>query len=103
LKPPSNVLVEVGYSCTACKLHYLHRADVAAVATVLNRAPHSSDVLVLGGCYIHCGQPMQALGSEIRRLNAPAYTDPTHADALDVYLTTRILRCNCGFQMELPE
>jgi hypothetical protein len=24
-------------------------------------------------------------------------------DVLAVYLSTRVLRCSCGFQMELPE
>ena len=103
LTPPAEGEVEVGYACTGCNLHYLHRADVVAVAAVLNRASYTEDVLVFGGHYIHCGQPMQALGSQIRRLHAAAYTDGAREDAVDVNLETRVQRCSCGFQVELPD
>lgn len=103
LSPPSDVLVEVGYACRACDVHYVHSADVVAVAAVLNRTPCWEDVLVFGGHYIHCGQPMQTLGSQIRRLSAATYTDRDPADAVDISLETRVLRCACGFQIELPE
>jgi hypothetical protein len=103
LNPPSDASVEVGYACTACKVHYLHPADVVAVAAVLNRAPCLEDVLVFGGHYIHCGQPMHTLGSQVRRLSAAVYTDREPEDAVDVDLETRVLRCPCGFQIELPD
>jgi hypothetical protein len=60
-------------------------------------------VLVFGGQFMHCGQAMQKTGSELRRLSVPAFTDRPLEDALDVYLTTQVLHCPCGFQMELPE
>ncbi|WP_458779612.1 hypothetical protein [Arthrobacter sp. D3-16] len=103
LTPPASDSVEVGYSCRTCRNQYLHRAGVVAVAAVLNRVRSLEDVLALGGHYIHCGQPMQKTGSELRRLYAPATTDQDLVDALDVYLTTQVLHCPCGFQMELPE
>ncbi|MET3720910.1 MULTISPECIES: hypothetical protein [unclassified Arthrobacter] len=56
----------------------------------------------VGGDYVHCGEPMQKVGSDLRWLPASAFTDRAKLDALDVYLTTRVLRCQCGFQMELP-
>lgn len=65
--------------------------------------PYFEDVLVFGGHYIHCGQPMQTLGSQVRRLSAAAYTDRDPEDGIDVDLETRNLRCACGFQIELPE
>jgi hypothetical protein len=46
---------------------------------------------------------MRKTGSELRRLSAPAFTDGPPEDALDVYLTTQVLHCPCGFQMEVPE
>lgn len=58
--------------------------------------------LVVGGQYVHCGQPMQPAGSEIRRLYATSYTDLDPADAVDLNLKTRVLRCSCGFQIEAP-
>jgi hypothetical protein len=60
-------------------------------------------VLASGGQFMHCGQAMQKTGSELRRLSVPAFTDRPLEDALDVYLTTQVLHCPCGFQMELPE
>ena len=103
LSPPSDVLVEVGYACSACNVRYLQQADVVAVAAVLTRTPCRDDVLVFGGQYIHCGQPMQTLGSQIRRLYAATYTDRDPESAADISLETRVLRCTCGFQIELPE
>jgi hypothetical protein len=103
LTPPANGSVEVGYSCRTCRSQYLHRASVVAVAALLNRVRSPEDVLAFGGHYIHCGQPMQKTGSELRRLHAPATTGQDLVDALDVYLTTQVLHCPCGFQMELPE
>ncbi|MDQ0867957.1 hypothetical protein QFZ70_000430 [Arthrobacter sp. V1I9] len=103
LAPPSDGFVEVSYSCRTCSLHYLHRADVTAVAAVLHGVRSSEDVLAFGGQYVHCGRPMQKTGSELRRLSAPAFTDQAMENALDVYLTTQVLHCPCGFQMEVPE
>lgn len=102
LDPPSDDFVEAGYVCTACDLHYLRRADVAAVGAVLSRAPGEEDVLIFDGEYVHCGRPMHTLDSEAGCLNA-VYTDRDPQNANDVCLTTRILRCSCGFQIQLPE
>ena len=99
LRPVSETLVELAYSCTACGLFYAHRADVAQVAVVRNRPRRIPGVLVFGGHYIHCGQPMEKAGAELRRLQNPVTTDQaTGRLPLDP-----VLRCACGFQMELPE
>jgi len=96
-------MVYVGYSCTVCGRRYRQVADVITVAAVLNKTSSPEGVFSIGGRYIHCGQPMQKTGSEIRRLSAASFTDHTIEKALDVYLTTQVLACPCGFQMELPE
>lgn len=103
LSPPSPVMVEVDYACSTCRRNYLHPADVAAVAAVLSRESNPGAVLTFSGSYIHCGQPMQKNGSQIRRLTAPSFTDRRAEDDLDVYLTTQVLHCPCGFQIQLPE
>lgn len=100
---PAEALVDVSYTCTACGRHHAQVADVADVAFVLNRQGNVSDVLLFGGHYIHCGRPMERAGHELRRLHAPMGTSRQDGDALDVYLSTRVIRCACGFQMELPE
>lgn len=61
------------------------------------RAP---DVLVRGGHYIHCGQVMAASGAEMRTIHGTSGQLP---EALGVYLATRVLRCACGFQIEIPD
>lgn len=58
------------------------------------------DVLVRGGHYIHCGQVMTASGAEMRSIHGTYGQLP---EALDVYLATRVLRCACGFQIEIPD
>lgn len=61
------------------------------------------DILVFDGHYMHCGQPMQKLGSGVRQLSTPVFTDRPFEDEFEVYLTTRVLHCFCGFQIEVPE
>lgn len=101
---PSQDRVEVVYICTACELFHSRKANAADVEGLLNRPGRTtSDVLIFGGHYIHCGQPMEKAGSELRRLRAPVSTDRDTENALDVYFATRVLRCPCGFQMELPD
>lgn len=102
LQPPRTGLVEVSYTCTDCSFFFSHAATVAQVASVLNRANSDIGVLQFGGAYLHCGEPMAAAGSEHRSIYAPA-SDGFPDEALDVYLRTRVLRCRCGFQMEIPD
>jgi hypothetical protein len=103
LRPPSARLVDVAYTCGECDYFYAHPADVAHVAAVLNRPGQALGVLQFGGQYLHCGQPMQAAGSKRRSIYAPVTTEAVEEGALDVHLRTRVLRCACGFQMEIPD
>lgn len=87
-----------------------HSTTLPQVAAVLNQpGPQpTSGVLQFGGEYIHCGEPMHAAGSELRSIYAPMTTEPvpaeqTTGEVLEVYLRTRVLRCGCGFQMEIPD
>ncbi|MBT2534215.1 hypothetical protein J7E83_19210 [Arthrobacter sp. ISL-48] len=61
------------------------------------------NVLVFAGHYMHCGQLMEKGGTELRRFQASRSTENVQDEALDVYLSTRVLRCVCGFQIEVPE
>lgn len=62
------------------------------------------ELLQFGGEFIHCGEPMQNSGAELRSIRTPMTTDESDADrAFDIYLQTRVLRCGCGFQMEIPD
>ena len=61
------------------------------------------NVIVFGGHYMHCGQLMGKGGTELQRRQAPRSTENVQHWALDIYLSTRVLRCICGFQIEVPE
>ena len=62
----------------------------------------ATNVLAFGGHYIHCGQPMTSAGAEMHSIHG-TYRGGNLPDALGVYLATRVLRCECGFQMEIPD
>lgn len=95
-------LVEVSFRCTDCGLPFTQTADVTEVARILNRSGNSPNVLAFGGHYIHCGQPMRAAGAEVRSIHT-TYNERHLPETLGVYLATRVLRCICGFQMEIPD
>jgi hypothetical protein len=94
--------VEVTFTCSACGLPFTQPAEVTEVARILNRPGNTPDVLVFGGHYIHCGQPMNAAGAEMRSIHG-TYNSRHLPETLGVYLATRVLRCVCGFQMEIPD
>jgi hypothetical protein len=98
----SPFMVAVTFTCTRCGVPCTCDADVSEVARVLNRPGNTAGVLAFGGHYIHCGQPMTAVGTELRSVNG-SYSDRLVPEALSVYLATRVLRCRCGFQMEIPD
>lgn len=61
-------------------------------------------LLQSGTEYIHCGEAMHNIGAEVSSIRTPISTDDDPAEqAFDIYLQTRVLRCDCGFQMEIPE
>jgi hypothetical protein len=103
LTPPKTGWVDVAYTCIGCDYFYAHTADIAEVAAVLNRPGRGYGVLQFGGEYLHCGEPMAIAGSEYRSIHAPISTEQQGDGALEVYLRTRVLRCGCGFQMEIPD
>jgi hypothetical protein len=109
LTPPVPGTVQVAYTCSRCGHHHDRPATVPEIAAVLNRPgpQHSSEVLQFGSAYIHCGEPMHAGNTGLRSIYAPMTTEhpstaQTSEGLLEVYLRTRVLRCGCGFQMEIP-
>jgi hypothetical protein len=90
---------------------YPSPSTVPQTAAILHRRRArrgTPGVLQLGGKYIHCGEPMHAGDSGVRSIYAPTNTECTPVEQtskglLEVYLRTRVLRCGCGFQMEIPE
>ncbi|AOT05764.1 hypothetical protein [Arthrobacter sp. U41] len=103
--PPEQELVEVSYTCVGCDFLYAHAATVAQAAAILNRPgpARTPGILQFGGAYIHCGEPMHTAGSDEHSIYAPMSTEQSSEPVLDVYLRTRVLKCSCGFQMEIPD
>lgn len=96
-------VVLVSYTCGRCGTFNEHPARVADLTMVLAGPAHTGDLLIVGDDYLHCGEPMQKAGSELRRLAVPLSTEHGAGNALDVYFSTRVLQCVCGFRLELPE
>lgn len=92
--------VTVEYSCGTCETFYAHAAPVVSVARFLATSDTPSGVLQFGRYYIHCGEPMERTQLKLSRLNV---TDGDLASAPAVRVPSAILRCNCGFQMTIPE
>lgn len=103
LEPPRTGLVDAAYTCRECAYFYAHPATVADVAGVLNRPGPEPVVLQFGGAYLHCGELMMAASSEHHSIYAPLTTEDQRERPLEVYLRTKVLRCPCGFQMEIPD
>jgi hypothetical protein len=94
-------LVTVSYTCNDCNLFQEHLAYAADVAAALHQVRWMAKVIVFGDDYIHCGFPMEEAEFEIERL---CYRSSTSGSGLSaVCLPTRVLRCRCGFQLEVPE
>jgi len=66
--------------------------------------PAPPQELVRDGTYFHCGEPMAPPGPQVEALlrTFPAQDQPGSLDSLAAYLATKVLRCRCGFQMEVP-
>ena len=65
-----------------------------------SRRPNACVVLVHNGHYVHCGQVMTASAAEMRSIHGTYGQVP---ETLGVYLATKVLRCACGFQIEIPD
>ena len=93
-------LVTVAYTCDDCGLFQEHLAYARDVAAALHQVRRMGEVIVFGDDYIHCGFPMEEAGFEIERL---CYRSGNGGGLNVVSLPTRVLRCRCGFQLEVPD
>ena len=93
----------VAFNCVKCGGSQVLSTTASFVAAILARSANNDDVMHLGDEYIHCGEPMSATDPDLRSSRAPVSTTPRPADFLGAYLQTRVLRCRCGFQMEIPQ
>lgn len=92
----------VAFNCEKCGGTRVLSTTAGYVAAVLARSTRNDDVMHLGAEYIHCGEPMSPTDPELRSSRTAVATHPRPADFLGAYLRTRVIRCRCGFQMEIP-
>lgn len=94
-------VVTVAYTCNDCGRFQEHLAYAGDVAAALHQVRWMAQVIMFGDDYIHCGYPMEEAEFEIERL---CYRSSNSGGSLNmVSLPTRVLRCRCGFQLEVPE
>jgi hypothetical protein len=93
-------LVTVSYTCNECRRFQEHPAYAAEVAAALGQVRWMAKVVMFGDDYLHCGFTMKEAELEIERL---CYRSGGGNGLNTVSLPTRVLRCRCGFQLEVPE
>ena len=95
-------ILAAAITCTRC-----HRSRVLATTAVFvealpERNEDNNEVMHRGAAFIHCQEPMSPADPDLRGVQWPVSTQAGPTEFLDVYLRTRVLRCRCGFQMEIP-
>lgn len=100
---PGELHVHVGYVCRKCQGNYQHTARFRDVAAILNRTRSLEGLLRFGGEYFHCGEAMSLVGSNLKSIYAPLSNEPAGGNPGAVDVTTTVLRCQCGFQLEVPK
>ncbi|CEA06978.1 hypothetical protein BN1051_00286 [Arthrobacter saudimassiliensis] len=101
--------LEISYTCSECDRFYGHPIRHSPLwARRLAEAPAAEEMV-----YMHCGEPMKPKDARTLSIFAPLSTEefaaapaaasPSEAAALDnVRMEVTVLRCGCGFQIELP-
>ncbi|MFJ5958291.1 hypothetical protein ACIQC5_20325 [Paenarthrobacter sp. NPDC092416] len=103
LEPHSGELrVGVDYVCTRCQTFYTHTAAFHEVAAVLNRTGTLAGVVQFGGKYIHCGELMSFSRMALRSVHVRIPSSDARGELPAVHLRIKVLKCQCGFRMELP-
>lgn len=99
---PGELQVLVGYVCRKCQGNYQHAARFRDVAAIMNKSRSLEGLLRFGGQYFHCGEAMPVIGSNTKSIYAPLSTEDAEEEAVAVNVGTSVLRCQCGFQLEVP-
>jgi hypothetical protein len=101
--PRSSQQLAVFYTCTSCGLSYSHPATVQQAGAILNRRGIQDGLLEFGKHYFHCGEPLREVKTALRRFEAPQTGRPrSRSSPQQALLHTKILRCSCGFELEIP-
>ncbi|MGO4229228.1 hypothetical protein AB4Y72_10195 [Arthrobacter sp. YAF34] len=88
-------------SCTKCGSAHVMATTAALLASIPGRNGNTAGAALRDATYRHCQEPMSAVDPERRSAQRPVSTYPGARDLLGDYLRTRVLRCRCGFQMDI--
>lgn len=99
---PQQETLAAAISCTTCGGSHVVATTAAFLAAIPGRSGNSGGAAPREDVYRHCQEPMSAVDPERRSAQRPVSTHAGTPDFLGDYLRTRVLRCRCGFQMEIP-
>ena len=95
-KPGHGEFLEINYTCAECDSFYGHPIRHSSVWARGLAEPTDAE-------YMHCGEPMQPRDGRQLSIFEPVSTESMPAQVpVDVQLETTVLRCHCGFQLEIP-
>lgn len=101
--PRSSQQLAVFYTCTSCGFSYSHPATVQQAGAILNRRGIQDGLLEFGSHYFHCSEPLREVKTALRSFRAPQTgRPPSRSSPPEAHLRTKILRCSCGFELEIP-
>jgi hypothetical protein len=99
---PQRGILAAAISCTNCGGAHVVATTAAFLAAIPGRNGNSGGAVHRDDTYSHCQEPMSAVDPERRSAHRPVSTHAGTPDFLGDYLRTSVLRCRCGFQMEIP-
>jgi hypothetical protein len=94
----------VAVHCSKCRRSRVLQTDREHLAALPSTVVTNRDLVHRDNGYFHCGKPVVGPGSQVETTlrTFPADDQAGPGESLASYLATRVLRCRCGFQMELP-
>ena len=99
---PQQETLAAAISCTNCSRSRVVATTAAFVSATPARNGNKGGGVHRDTAYLHGQEPMSAVDPELRSAHRPVSTHAGTTDLLDDYLRTSVLRCRCGFQMEIP-
>jgi hypothetical protein len=88
-------------SCTKCGSSHVMSTTAALLASVPGRNGITVGAALRDATYRHCQEPMSAVDPDRRSAQRPVSTHAGARDLLGDYLRARVVRCRCGFQMDI--
>jgi hypothetical protein len=72
------------------------------ITTIPPRSAKLEDLSHRSGGHLHCGELMNLPGLRAETIFRTFLSQLGAMDTLAAFLTTKVMRCRCGFQVELP-